>query len=120
MTFNVQKGPFKFQKVSLTCEGGHPSPTPSPTPPRLVASLPHFVPPPPLPLKKIWPRQCYQITLGAMKIYVISRGARSLIIIIIWNGMLKARYYNFALLAIWRKLLHTSNPMHMIVNYPYW
>ena len=51
MTFNVQKGPFKFQKVSLTCEGGHPSPTPSPTPPRLVASLPHFVPPPP-PVKK--------------------------------------------------------------------
>ena len=48
MTFNVQKGPFKFQKVSLTCEGGHPSPTPSPTPPRLVASLPHFVPPPPV------------------------------------------------------------------------
>ena len=31
-----------------------------------------------------------------MKIYVISRGARSLIIIIIWNGILKARYYNFS------------------------
>ena len=29
--------------------------------------------------------------------------------IIIWNGILKARYYNFAPLAIWRKLLHTSN-----------
>ena len=49
MTFNVEKGPFKFQKVSLPCEGGHPSPTP----PRLVASLPHFVPPPPPPVKKI-------------------------------------------------------------------
>ena len=45
MTFNVQKGPFKFQKVSLYRVRGdillsHPPP------PRLVASLPHFVPPP--------------------------------------------------------------------------
>ena len=105
MTFNVQKGPFKKSPYRVRGDILLPHPPP-PNPARSLRSL--TLSPPPR-SKKSWPRQCWQITLGATKIYVISRGAHSLSIIIIWNGMLKARYYNFAPLAIWRKLLHTSN-----------